>query len=155
LQGIRQGTLRVINPDPEQTAIAHRYHAQKHRFFPALAAKVPGPIDAVLSPPSSLPNQAEPYLKAIKAKHAGAVDLTSRFTRTGNARAGQGASVCDVAKGLNYLPAGDERNIRRLVIVDDTFNTGTTAAAVVKVLRQQGLAEDCEVIVASPLWLAK
>jgi hypothetical protein len=153
LQGIRQGTLRILNPDPEQTAVALSYHTHKHRFFPALAAKVGGSVDAVLSPPSSLPEQAEPYRKAIAAAHPSAIDLTNRFARIDSARAGEGAKICDVFNGLSYDPLGQEKNIRRLVICDDTFNTGTTATAIVKLMRKHGLADECEVIVACPLWL--
>lgn len=55
--------------------------------------------------------------------------------------------------GLSYKPNGKAKDYRRIVIVDDTFTTGTTAAAIVALLRQHGLPEDCEVIVACPLWL--
>lgn len=48
LQGIRQGTLREFNPDPEQTAVAQIYHAREFQFFPALATKIGGAVDAVL-----------------------------------------------------------------------------------------------------------
>lgn len=153
LQGIRQGTLRRINPDPEQTAVARTYHAHKFRFFPALAAKVGGSVDAVLSPPSSLPEQAAPFRRAIAAAHPNAVDLSNQFARTGGARAGEGATTCEVLRGLSYDAVGHERNIRRLVICDDTFTTGTTAMAIVKLLRKHGLSDDCEIIVACPVWL--
>jgi len=37
-------------------------------------------------------------------------------------------------------------------IVDDTFRTGTTAAAIIAKLEEHGLAEECRVIIAAPLW---
>jgi orotate phosphoribosyltransferase len=73
--------------------------------------------------------------------------------RTGGARAGEGATTCEVLSGLSYDAVGHERNIRRLVICDDTFTTGTTAMAIVKLLRKHGLSDDCEIIVACPVWL--
>jgi uncharacterized protein len=45
------------------------------------------------------------------------------------------------------LPA-NKKDIRRLVIVDDTLTTGTTVAAIMNLLREHGLTNDCEVIVA-------
>lgn len=54
---------------------------------------------------------------------------------------------------LSYRPTGQEKDFRRIVIVDDTFTTGTTAAAVVLLLRQHGLPDECEVTFACPLWL--
>jgi hypothetical protein len=151
IQAIRQGTLRAVNRDPEKTEVARIYHANEQRYFPLLASKIKGTVDAILSPPSRLPEQSEPYRNAIAELHPSAVDLTSRFNRTGPARAGEGAEICDVFKGLSYNPDGREKNIQRLVICDDTLNNGTTAAAIVKLLREHGLASDCEVIIACPL----
>jgi hypothetical protein len=153
LQGMRQGTLKAISADPEDTEVARAYHRNEQKYFAMLAEAVPGPIDAVLSPPSRMAWQAEPYRKAIAAAHAEAADLTAAVSRTGNARAGEGASFEDVLDGLSYKPTGQEKNFRRIVIVDDTFTTGTTAAAVVVLLRQHGLLDECEVIFACPLWL--
>jgi hypothetical protein len=153
LQGMRQGTLKVISADPEVTEPARTYHQNKQKYFAMLVDAVPGPIDAVLSPPSSMAWQAEPYRKAIAAAHPEAADLTEAMGRTGNARAGEGASFEDVLGGLSYKPTGLEKDFRRFVIVDDTFTTGTTAATVVMLLRQHGLPDECEVILACPLWL--
>lgn len=153
LQGMRQGTLKTINSDPEQTEVARDYHRKEQGYFEMLASAVPGPIDAILSPPSSIASQAEPYRKAIAAQHLNAIDLTDAVSRSGKARAGEGSSCDEVLAGLAYKPCGREKDFRRLIIVDDTFTTGTTAAAVVELLRKHGLLETCEVILACPLWL--
>jgi glutamine phosphoribosylpyrophosphate amidotransferase len=100
-----------------------------------------------------MPWQAEPYRQAITGKISTATDLTSRITRTGTTFAGQGATLQAVVAGLNYAPFGQECAIARLVVVDDTFTTGTTVAAIVEVLRKHGLPAECDVIVACPLWL--
>jgi len=153
LQGMRQRTLHAISADPEDTEIARAYHRNEQKYFAMLVEAVPGPIDAVLSPPSRMAWQAEPYRKAIAAAHPKAADLTAAVGRNGNARAGEGASFEDVLGALSYRPTGQEKDFRRIVIVDDTFITGTTAAAVVLLLRQHGLPDECEVTFACPLWL--
>lgn len=153
LQGMRQGTLKAVSADPEDTEVARAYHRNKQKYCKMLAEAVPGPFDAVLSPPSRMAWQAEPYRKAIVAANEGAVDLTTALSRTGEARAGEGASFEQVLGGLSYKPTGQEKNFRRVGIIDDTFTTGTTAAAIVALLKQHGLPDECEVIVACPLWL--
>ena len=153
LQGMRQGTLKAVNADPEDTEVARAYHRDEQKYVSMLARAVPGPVDAVLSPPSRMAWQAEPYRHAIAAAHAQPVDLTAALIRSGNARAGEGASFEDVLGGLSYKPSGQEMTFRRMVIVDDTFTTGTTAAAIVVLLQKHGLQDECEVIFACPLWL--
>lgn len=153
LQGTRQGTLKAIKADPEDTEVAKAYHRNEKRYFTMLANAVPTSADAVISPPSRMAWQAEPYREAILTRNSNATDLTSRLTRKGTTFAGEGATVPAVAAGLNYIPTGQENKIGRLVIVDDTFTTGTTVAAVVELLRQHGLPSECEIIVACPLWL--
>lgn len=129
LQGMRSGTLKIVKADPEETEVAKAYHRNEKRYYEVLATAVPMEAEAVISPPSRMAWQAEPYRRAILGKNPSATDLTSRLTRTGNTFAGVGATVHAVAAGLNYAPTGQESKIRRLVIVDDTFTTGTTAAA--------------------------
>ncbi|MER8895927.1 hypothetical protein [Mesorhizobium sp. M0676] len=152
LQGMRSGILRALG-NPEETEVARRYHRREQEFFELLSQKVPGPVTAVLSPPSDFAWQAEPYREAIKRKFPNAIDLTPAMTRPGQFRAGKGATVDQVVSGLSYQPQGTENGIEQLVIVDDTFTTGTTAAAIVLLLREHGLPEECDVILACPLWL--
>jgi glutamine phosphoribosylpyrophosphate amidotransferase len=97
--------------------------------------------------------QAGPYRQAVLSKNQKATDLTAQLSRSGNALAGEGAAVQTVAAGLSYAPTGQEGKIRRLVIVDDTFTTGTTITAIVETLRKHGLPAECEIVVACPLWL--
>ncbi len=153
LQGMRQGTLKAMNSNPEDTETARAYHRNERIYFAMLAEAVPGPLDAVISPPSRMAWQAEPYRRAIMSAHSNVTDLTAAVSRIGSARAGEGASLEDILDSLRYQPKGTEKDFRRIVIVDDTFTSGTTAAAVVKLLRQNGLSEECEVIFACPMWL--
>lgn len=71
LQGMRQGTLKIIRADPEDTEVAQDYHRNEQKYFKKLAQAVSGPIDAVLSPQSRFPEQAEPYRQAIVAVRDG------------------------------------------------------------------------------------
>lgn len=82
-------------------------------------------LSALFFPASRFPEpeQAQPYRHAIAAAHRGAVDLTDRLTRVGGTHASQGATMFD------------------------EFNC-TTVAAIVNLLREHGLTNDCEVIVA-------
>jgi hypothetical protein len=153
LQGIRSGALKALNPDPEKTEVADAYHRKEHQYSKKLAEAVPGPVDAIVSPPSSLAWQAKPYRDAIAAAHPNALDLTSGFSRTGDARAGRKACLSEVFESFAYSASGRETEFRRIVVVDDTFSTGTTTAAIITHMRHCGLPESCEVIVACPLWL--
>lgn len=153
LQGMRSGRLKLMNPDPEQTEAALTYHRNEQRYCAMLAKAVPGPVDAILSPPSSLAWQAEPYRRAIAAKHAEATDLSASFLRSGDAKASKSASLEDLLDELTFTPSDHEQDFERVVIVDDTFTTGKTAAAVVTLLRHHHLQQSCEVILACPLWL--
>jgi glutamine phosphoribosylpyrophosphate amidotransferase len=150
---MRSGVLMRVNPDPEQSETANAYRRNESRYQNMLAEKVPSDFDAVVSPPSRMAWQAEPYRKAIRLKKPSAIDLTHRLKRVGHAFAGENATVAQISEQMEYVPTGHECDIRRLIIVDDTFTRGTTAAATVRVLRAYGLPEDCEIIVACPLWL--
>lgn len=153
LQGMRSGRLKLIFAEPEDSERAQSYHRNKERYFGELANAVGDEIDAVVSPPSRSPWQADPYREAIIAKQSQVIDLTSRFEGTKTALASEGADTEDIVGELSYQPAGDEGTIKRLVIVDDTFEKGSTASAIVRVLTRHGLAHGCEIIVACPLWL--
>jgi hypothetical protein len=69
LQGMRQGTLKAVSADPEKTEIAQAYRRNEQKYCAMLAKAVQGPIDAVLSPPSRMAWQAEPYRRAIAEAH--------------------------------------------------------------------------------------
>lgn len=153
LQGMRQGTLNLISKDPEQTEAARSYHRNKNSYADSLANAIDGPIDAVISPPSDHPEQAEFYRQAIVAKHLVSTDLTPRLSRSGEIRAGHGATLDEVIAGLSYEGEGDECSLKHIIIVDDTFATGTTVAAVIAVLRKHGLTQTCTIIVVCPLRL--
>jgi len=153
LQGMRSGVLMRLNPDPEKTEVAKGYRRKEKCYQKMLADKVPADFDAVVSPPSRMAWQAEPYRQVLCHKNPSAIDLTPQLTSTGKSFAGENATVNQIATQMQFLETGQESKIRRLIIVDDTFTKGTTAAAIIGVLRTHGLSEDCEIIIACPLWL--
>jgi hypothetical protein len=153
LQAARQGTNEAMGLQLDETAAAANYKAMLFKYKAQLVGAIEGPVDALLSPPSDHACQAMPYRESVAAKFPGAVDLTNGFFRDGTKRAGQGAPLDQVAASLTYKPTGREKEFRRIVIVDDTFTRGMTAAAIITQLRKHGLPENCEVILACPLWL--
>lgn len=153
LQSMRSGVLKTLNTNAEDTETARTYHRREGGYQQMLADALPTDADAVISPPSRMAWQAEPYRQAIRRKNPSAVDLTPRLTRDGNAFAGGRATVAEVTAQLRYVATGQESKISRLIIVDDTFTKGTTAAAIVSILRAHGLEEGCKIVVACPLWL--
>ena len=53
---------------------------------------------------------------------------------------------------LTYDARGDEVCLRSVLIVDDTFNTGRTVAAVITRLIEAGTSDECSFAVAVPFW---
>jgi hypothetical protein len=153
LQAARQGTHKPLGIDLEKTAAAIEYKQNLPKYKAMLAAGIHEPLDALLSPPSDHPWQAEPFRKALANRFSGAVDLTDSFSRSGLVRAGRGATLEEVLNSLRYKPTSGEKNFERIAIVDDTFTQGVTVAATVMHLRRHGLPENCQVIVGCPLWL--
>jgi hypothetical protein len=153
LQAVRQQTHVAMGRQLNETAIARKYEALLFKYTALLAAAIQGPVDALLSPPSDHAWQAQPYREALAMKFPNAVDLTDNLIRQGTARAGQDATLQQVVDCLSYRPCGREKDFRAIVIVDDTFGGGTTAAAIIIHLRRCGVIENCEIILACPLWL--
>jgi hypothetical protein len=81
-------------------------------------------------------------------------DLTCRFSKVNyDVGSGEGIPLLTVLSNLNYRPVGDEADISHLLIVDDVFKGGKTAAAMILKLQVAGLPAECRVTVACPLWV--
>jgi predicted amidophosphoribosyltransferase len=109
--------------------------------------------DAVIMAPSSR-DDAKPYADAILKRLNSSSDLSERLSRTGKVKAADAETTGEMlVQDLTYRGAGDEPGIKSLVIVDETFATGKTVAAMLAVLRANGLPvhEDCKVTVATAL----
>jgi len=84
-------------------------------------------VDVLVSPPSDHAWQPKPYREALLDKFPDAADLTSCFSRTGTMRASTKAAFDEVLASLAYKPTGHQKDYRRVLIVDDTFNRGFSA----------------------------
>ena len=88
MQNFRHEWSKILGKDREETEKARTYKRKVDpEYVPMLVNAIEGPVDAVLSPPSDHPWQAEPYRMNLADKFPDAADLTERFSRKGSARA--------------------------------------------------------------------
>jgi len=156
LQGIRSGTLAAVSStgDPENTAAARTYKAMLWKHTLQLATETEITPSAIASPPSRFPQHAFPYRAAFTKKFKVAVDLTERFSRSANVFSGEDANLEDIVAALSYKAEGDESKLDSLLIVDDVFSRGRTAAAMIIKLQAAGFPS-CPITVVFPLWLPR
>ncbi len=152
-QGLRNGLLaRMTDGHPENSCITRNYAAMESTYACRLERELPEEtFDAILSPPSRY-DQAGAYRNAYVTAGRGRRDLTDRLSKLGGNLSGEGANLEQIVDELKYDARGDEVCLRSVLIVDDTFNTGKTAAAVITRLMEAGIPEDCSFVVAVPFW---
>jgi hypothetical protein len=109
-------------------------------------------FDVVFSPPSSR-QDATPYLAAIKQRLDAARDWTERFRRVGDGRAGVLRSCDAVRAATVFTPDESIAEVHSVLMVDESYSDGATACAMLTLLRQNGLSQDAEFVVAAPLWV--
>jgi glutamine phosphoribosylpyrophosphate amidotransferase len=146
LQSIRSGILKpgsLVIPAHE-TMVTFKYSIQL-RTETQLDS-----VDAVASPPSTR-TDAAPY----REKFAGiaSIDITERFSRRAPFKAGTSNDLDEVRASMSYASAGDESNLRSILIVDDILASGRTVSGMVSHLREAGASYLNEIYVAAPLWL--
>jgi len=152
LQDVRMGISKARKKDPHASILAKQYVQNLPSYVSALVHSIEGPVDAVISPCSDHSGQAKPYRSGLCEKFPAAIDLTDRLTRINGKRSSDQPTLDEAVAQLRYVPTGDENKYQRLVIVDDNLHTGTTASAIILKLRNYGLPDDCDVIVAAPFW---
>lgn len=152
-QGLRSGLLaRTTDGHPEKSCVARNYLAMESTYARRLERELPDrAFDAILSPPSRY-DQAAVYRDAYMAVGRARRDLTDRLRKLGVSLSGEGATLEQIVEELKYDARGDEGCLRSVLIVDDTFNTGRTVAAVITRLMEAGVPEDCSFAVAVPFW---
>jgi hypothetical protein len=108
-------------------------------------------FEVVLAPPSRRAD-LEPYLNEVVSRGIARNDLSHRLRRKepGTSRH---QSFDQLIDALDFEGDGTLANARSLLIVDDYFVTGRTAAAVLSLLRSHGFPTDADVTVACPLWV--
>lgn len=150
IQSSRTGELAGWGPDPETTSAAKGFYGTVSFHAGPLGRHLTQTkVDAVLRAPSRFRQAC--YLLEMALK-GGATDISPRMARTGTAYSGEKASMTAVRGGLTYRPAGDEGTFRRLLVVDDTVASATSIGAIVGVLLDAGVPEDCEFLIACYFW---
>ena len=143
LNWVRMGLVK------EGSATAIAYHNQKSFFAQCLAREIEKEgisFDALVSPPSSR-DDIDVYRSAILDRVPARV--LSGFTRRGKFKAGdREVTLADMIAEFDYAPNGDERDIRSLLIVDESVADGKTAAALLEHLRRNGLPDEALVVLA-------
>jgi hypothetical protein len=108
--------------------------------------------DTIISPPSRFPF-TNAYRNAIRPSLSQSVDLSGRIERISESFAGRGADFDQHRKAFRFHPTLEIRSSKSLLIIDDIFWRGVTAAATLFHLRQAGLPHNAKVALACPLWI--
>jgi hypothetical protein len=111
-------------------------------------------IDLIVATPSSR-RDVVPYHEAVRAAYPGALDLTDAFRKAPTVSATTATSSEAVDRAITTEPVEVPPTARRVLIVDDIFSSGRTAAAIVARLRANGLQPNATVLIAAPLWVMK
>lgn len=109
--------------------------------------------DVLVQCPSCNPHAAE-FAGAATKSHPKAIHLILTYdcNTPDRPRAGMGASVDQLAKAMFPIgSAPDLRTAKRIVIIDDVFSEGKTAAAVVQKLWELGLDRNVSISVVVAL----
>lgn len=147
-QSIRSGRIT------DNSAIATIYKAKKQLYAIGLCELVTNlgiTFDALIAPPSSR-SDSEPYVDAILEKSA-IPDWSNRFSRKKEIKAAEAKSVEEMFGEFEYEPKGGEKDVKNLLFVDESLATGKSIAALLMHLKNAGLPEDCNVVVAVPALL--
>ena len=143
--------VRMTSVD-EKSLMAVEYHAMENSYAQELAVQVMFEVpdfDAVLSPPSSRPQDAKTYRDAV-LRDQSVPDLTFDFRRRGKIKVGHNDTNLEQAIGeMIYTSSGIESDIKSLLIIDESVASGKTIAAVLHHMRKAGLPKDCVVTVVA------
>lgn len=124
------------------------YDAHLRENIDKLVSGVGSTFDVIVSPPSDH-EFAVPYRNAFFARHEDADDYTHYVERVRDAaQAGAaGTTVLDLIAGLRCAPLPKRATATSLLIVDDIFEGGKTVAALLHVMREQGLRTSAVTVV--------
>lgn len=135
-------------------------HARAYAYYEALpsALKVlrdwasKERFDVIVRAPSRR-HDAEPFVAAIQlGMRESADDLSSYFSKQDSFRAGAAsAAEAAVAAISCALPSSELDDVREVLVVDDIFSKGYTAAAIVTHLSSSGLHRDARIAVCVAL----
>lgn len=148
-----RGQLDRIKGAEGTTFTAKQYQKAEPALAAELANTLDGPFQAMFSPPTRRPQLLEPYRQAFTARFPDVSDITSRFRRRDELLAGDKKNSKEaVFANMLYAKNGDEASFRSVVMIDDMYHHGVTAAAVVLHLARAGAPVDGQFCIAAPWW---
>lgn len=93
------------------------------------------------------------YLSAVRLVVPDLQDLTRFFAKAVGVRAGQLNSIDALLPGVTCTLQTDCSRHDSALIVDDVFNNGLTAGALLYRLRERGLSQGAAITVLAPVWI--
>ena len=129
------------------------YHRQLPRFLEAFKKLLEQHAwDLLLEAPSSKPH-AKKF--ADVAREIRNETPCISFTKTASVSATTGDSVADIEAALLHEPKIKLGQFSNVLVVDDVFNVGKTAAAMILHLRKHGLSRSAKITVAVALYVPR
>jgi hypothetical protein len=156
LHQIRQASMWFNNPNGDTLEEAYWHNLEKSRHdFAAACCSAIGAVDVLIDPPS-LRGYHRPYLSAFKVVYPRVHWLVFRKNAAVNVNVGDLDGLCKAVEFVTDCPRDDIRKVRpseikRILIADDVYATGATAAVIVEILWTKKLPPDVDVHIAAPL----
>lgn len=107
-----------------------------------------GDYDAVIKAPSSQ-KDADPYFNDIQSK-LNLDDRSNQFSKNETIKAAE-SSPEEVFKAMRFETRGDEHELNSILIVDESFASGSTVDAIVRRLVEAGAPNELQVHIAVAL----
>ena len=136
-------------PKERAEKLRPQYERMEASYADRLASMVRTSPRYVFTPPSRY-RFASVYLEACKSKNPGGLDISRRFQRlhSGVVASENNITARDVYRSLAYHSAGDEPDIKSILMVDDVVAGGKTTRATFTHLVEAGMPNDANVTVA-------
>lgn len=126
------------------------YEQQLPSLARALAMALPNrPFAALIAAPSSRPDLVCPFAESVRQRFPQVCDLTPFVRRVGNVRSGKGASFDEILQATRFDVPPTVLVEGALLVVDDVFSSGRTAAVLAHFFRHR--FGDVPIVVACPL----
>lgn len=154
LQRVRMPALTRNHPEMIEW-LEKQYHAALPQLLETFSALLASErIDLIVAVPSSR-QDVDPYRAAVVSTHAEALDLSATFRKNPEIAATTATSRDAVDQAITCDSIVVPATATRVLILDDIFSSGRSAAAVIARLRERGLNPKATVIIAAPLWVTK
>jgi hypothetical protein len=126
------------------------YEEQLPSLAEAFADALPeGPYAALVVAPSSRPDLVCPFALAVRRRFPHAHDLSPFFSREATVRSGEGASFDELLEATRCDTQPWPTAVGTLLVLDDVYSKGTTAAVLAHLLRER--YGDLPIVVGCPL----